>query len=100
MSALKRLLASVFAICVFVAAAVFAFYNDTPVAIGLGAWRLPPQAVSIWIMGAFLGGGSLGLLLGLRLFRGLRRGSREKKLIRQLAAARGEIERLRAGGPN
>ena len=98
MSALKRLLAGVFAIGVFVAAVVFAFYNDTPVAIGLGAWRSPPQAVSIWILGAFLGGGLLGLLLGLRLFQGLRRGSREKKLIRQLATARGEIERHRAGG--
>ncbi len=99
MSAFARLLAGAFAIGVFVAAVVFAFYNDTPVAIGLGAWRSPPQAVSIWIMGAFVAGGLLGLLLGLRLFQDLRRGSREKKLIRQLAAARGEIERLRDGGP-
>lgn len=98
MGTFTRLLAGVFAIGVFVAAVVFAFYNDTLVAIGLGAWRSPPQAVSIWILGAFLGGGLLGLLLGLRLFQGLRRGSREKKLIRQLATARGEIERHRAGG--
>ncbi|MCY4181330.1 MAG: lipopolysaccharide assembly protein LapA domain-containing protein [Gammaproteobacteria bacterium] len=98
MGTFTRLLAGVFAIGVFVAAVVFAFYNDTPVAIGLGAWRSPPQAVSIWILGAFLGGGLLGLLLGLRLFQGLRRSSREKKLIRQLATARGEIERLRAAG--
>ncbi len=97
MRTLKRLLAGIFLVCVFVAAVVFAWYNDTPVRIGIGDWRLPPQAVSIWIMGAFIAGGLLGLLLGLRLFHGLRRNSRERRLMRQLAAARQEAERLRAG---
>ena len=97
MRTLKRLLAGFFVLCVFVAAVVFAYYNDAPVAIGLGGWRLPPQAVSIWIMGAFIGGGAIGLLLGLRLFEGFRRSSRERNLIRRLDVARLEIERLRAG---
>ena len=97
MRTLKRLLAGFFVVCVFVAAVVFAWYNNTPVIIGIGDWRLPPQAVSIWIMGAFIVGGLLGLLLGLRLFHGLRRNSRERRLIRQLAAARQEAERLRGG---
>ena len=97
MRTLKRLLAGIFVICVFVAAVVFAWYNHTPVSIGIGDWRLPPRAISIWIMGAFVVGGLLGLLLGLRLFQGLRRSGRERSLTRQLAAARRETERLRAG---
>lgn len=99
MRTLKRLLAGFFVVCVFVATVAFAWYNDTPVAVGLGDWRLPPQAVSIWILGAFVIGGVLGLLLGLRLFQGFRRNSRVRKLSRQLAAARQEIERLETGGP-
>ena len=99
MRTFKRLLAGVFVVCVFVAAVVFAWYNNTPVAIGLGDWRLPPQAVSIWIMGAFIIGGALGLLLGLRLFEGFRRNSRVRKLQRQLAAANREIDQLRAAEP-
>ncbi len=97
MRTLKRLLAGFFALCVFVAAVAFSYYNDTPVAVGFGAWRLPPQAVSIWILGAFVAGGALGLLFGLRLLQGFRRNSQVRKLAGQLAAARREIERLRAG---
>lgn len=99
MRTLKRLLVRFFVVCVFVAAVAFASYNDTPVAVGLGDWRLPPQAVSIWILGAFVIGGILGLLLGLRLFHGFRGNSRVRKLSRQLAAARQEIALLKTGGP-
>ena len=88
-------MAGFFVICVFVATVAFALYNDTPVAVGVGDWRLPPQAVSIWILGAFVIGGALGLLLGLRLFQGFRRNSRVRKLSRQLADARQEIDRLK-----
>ncbi len=95
---LKRLLAGIFIVCVFVAAVAFAYHNSTPVALGIGAWRLPPQAVSIWILGAFVLGGSMGLLLGLRLFQGFRRNSRLRRLSSKLAAAQQEIEQLRAGG--
>ncbi len=95
MRTLKRLLVGFFTVCVFFAAVAFAWHNDTQVAVGLGDWRLPPQAVSIWILGAFVSGGILGLLLGLRLFQGFRRNSRVRKLSRQLAAARQEIERLK-----
>ncbi len=97
MRTFKRLLAGFFVVCVFVAAVAFAYYNETPVAIGMGDWRLPPQAISIWILGAFVSGGLLGLLLGLRLFEGFRKNNRTRKLSSQLAAARQEIERLRAG---
>lgn len=96
MRTLKRLLAGFFVVCVFVATVAFAYYNDTQVAVGLGDWRLPPQAVSIWILGAFVIGGALGLLLGLRLFQGFRRNSRMRKLSRQLTAARKEIEKLKS----
>lgn len=95
MRTLKRLLAGFFVVCVFAGAVGFAYYNDTPVTIGMGAWQLPPQAVSIWIMGAFVTGGLLGLLLGLRLFQGLRTGNRVRKLSKQLMAARQELEQLR-----
>ena len=81
---------------VFIAAVAFAHHNDTQVAVGLGAWRLPPQPVSIWILGAFVVGGALGLLLGLRLLHGFRGNSRMRKLSRQLKAARREIEKLKA----
>ena len=97
MRTLKRLLAGFFVVCVFIATVVFAYYNDTPVAVGMGEWQLPPQAVSIWIMGAFVTGGVLGLLLGLRLFQGFRTNARVRKLSRQLAAAQQELDQLRAG---
>ena len=97
MRTLKRLLAGFFVVCVFAATVAFALYNDTPVAVGIGDWRLPPQAVSIWILGAFVIGGALGLLLGLRLFQGFRRNTRVRKLSRELAAARQEIDRFKAG---
>ena len=69
MRTLKRLMAGFFVICVFVATVAFALYNDTPVAVGVGDWRLPPQAVSIWILGAFVIGGALGLCSGSDCFR-------------------------------
>ncbi len=99
MRTLKRSLAGFFVLAVFAAAVVFAYYNDAPVAVGIGAWRLPPQSVSVWILGAFVCGGTLGLLFGLRLFHGIRRDSRVRRLGRQLAAARREIDQLRAGEP-
>ncbi len=91
MNTCKRLLAGLFAVCVFIAAVAFVRYNSTPVALGLGDWQSPFQAVSVWVLGAFVCGGLLGLLAGLRVFRELRHGSRARKLARQLAAAQREI---------
>ena len=56
----------------------------------------PAQPVSIWIIGAFVVGGAIGLLLGLGFFKNLKARSEIKKLNKQLADAKQEVAQLRA----
>lgn len=82
---------------VFIVSITFSYFNTAEVSISFANWQFPAQPVSVWIIGAFVCGGMLGLLLGVGLVRNLRSRSEIKRLSRQLDQSRKEIAQLRAG---
>ena len=94
MRQLTQLLSGVFLLLVFAVSVTFTYYNSTPVAIGIGSWQLQPLPVSIWIIGAFVSGGLLGLLLGLGLFRNLKSRVEIRRLTKALMEAEDEVSSL------
>ena len=95
MRQLIQLISGVFLLLVFAASTAFAYYNSTPVTIGIGSWQLQPLPVSIWIIGAFVSGGLLGLLFGLGLFRNLKSRVEIRRLTKALMEAEEEVSNLR-----
>jgi uncharacterized integral membrane protein len=91
-----RLLTAFFLILVFLLSTSFAYFNMTPVSIAFGNWQLPAQPVFVWIIGAFVCGGTLGLLLGLRVIRDVKAQLEIRRLKKRLAAANDEVNQLRA----
>ena len=98
MRKINNLLSALFLILVFTASITFSYLNTTLVEISIGALELPPQPVSAWIIGSFVSGGIIGLLLGLGLFKNLKSKSEIRRLIKQLDDAGEEISQLRAMG--
>ena len=96
MRQLTQLLSGVFLLLVFAVSVTFTYYNSTPVVIGIGSWQLQPLPVSIWIIGAFVSGGLLGLLLGLGLFRNLKSRLEIRRLTKALMEAEEEVSNLRS----
>ena len=72
----------------------FTFYNSVPVTIGIGSWQFQPQPVSVWIIGAFVSGGLLGLLLGLGLFRNVKSRVEIRRLTKALIEAEQKVSSL------
>ena len=95
MRKITSLLSGLFLILVFTASITFAYFNSTPVSISVGAWEFPSQPVSVWIIGAFVIGGAVGLLLGLGIFRNLKSRTEIRRLNKQLADAKQEVSQLR-----
>jgi len=96
MRQLTQLLSGVFLLLVFAVSVTFTYYNSTPVTIGIGTWQLQPLPVSVWIIGAFVSGGLLGLLLGLGLFRNLKSRVEIRRLTKALTFAEEEVSNLRS----
>ncbi len=96
MRKITNLLSGLFLILVFTASITFSYFNTTPISISVGAWEFPAQPVSVWIIGAFVSGGLLGLLLGIGFFKNLKSRSEIKKLSKQLVDAKQEVSQLRA----
>lgn len=96
MRQMTQLLSGFFLLLVFAASVTFSYFNATPIAIQIGSWQLAPQPVSVWIIGAFVSGGSLGLLLGLGLFRNLKSRAEIYRLNKALKAAEQEVSQLRS----
>lgn len=96
MRRLANFLSGLFLVLVFVATVAFAQLNTVPVSVSLGGRTLPPLPVSAWIVGAFVAGGALGLLLGLRLLRRIRARAEIRRLRNRLSAAEQEVARLRS----
>ena len=96
MRQLTQLLSGVFLLLVFAASVTFTYYNSIPVTIGIGPWQLQPLPVSILIIGAFVSGGLLGLLLGLGLFRNLKSRLKIRRLTKALMEAEEEVSNLRS----
>lgn len=96
MQKLSNLLSGLFLILVFIVSITFTYFNSTPIIIRFGNWQFTELPVSVWIIGAFVSGGLLGLLLGLRFFSGLRSKSEIKRLNKKLLAAQLEVDHLRS----
>ena len=95
MRKINNLLSALFLILVFTASITFSYLNTTLVEISMGAWELPPQPVSAWIIGAFVIGGTIGLLLGMGIFKNLKSKSEIRRLRKQLDEAGQEVSQLR-----
>ncbi len=96
MRQITQLLSGFFLLLVFAASVTFSYFNSTPVGIGIGSWQLSPQPVSVWIIGAFVSGGLLGLLLGLGIFRNLKSRAEIRRLHKALNDAEFEVSQLRS----
>ena len=96
MRQLTQLLSGFFLLLVYAASVTFTYYNSIPVAIGIGSWQLQPLPVSVWIIGAFVSGGLLGLLFGLGLFRNLKSRAEIRRLTKALLEAEEEVLNLRS----
>ena len=91
MRKITKILSGLFLITVFGVSITFSYFNTVPVSIAFGNWQLSPQPVSVWIIGAFVAGGSIGLLLGLGNFRQLKSRTEIRRLRKQIKAARQEV---------
>ncbi len=96
MRQLTQLLSAFFLLLVFAVSITFSYYNSTPIAIGIGNWQMQALPVSVWIIGAFVSGGILGLLLGLGLFRNLKSRVEIRRLTKALKDAEEEVANLRS----
>lgn len=98
MRRLLRLLFLLFLLLVFVISVSFTYSNITPVQLRFAGLVFPPLPVSVLLAGAFVCGGLLGLLCGLRLFRQARAGLESRRLRRKLQDVEAEVARLRTLG--
>lgn len=95
MRQIGRLLSAFFLIIVFAISVSFSYFNSTEVVISFASWQFPPQPVSVWVIGAFVIGGSLGLMLGLGIFRNLKSRAEIRRLQKLLSVAEQEVKQLR-----
>lgn len=96
MRKLGNLFSGLFLVLVFVASITFSYFNSAPVEIAFGSIVFPAVPVSVWIVGGFVSGGLLGLLLGLGLFRQLRSRAEIRRLQKELTEAKEEVKKLRS----
>lgn len=96
MNSFVRLLAASFLILVFCTSIAFSYYNTVPVSLVFGVWQSPQLPVSIWVLSAFIAGGGLGLLLGLRFFKNLKSRVEIRRLQKEVASSNAELKRLRS----
>ena len=95
MRKIRSLLSGLFLILVFTASVVFTYFNSQPISISVGAWQFPSQPISVWIIGAFVLGGLIGLLFGLGIFKNLKLRAKNRHLNRQLDKAKKQVLLLR-----
>lgn len=99
MRKLGNFFTGLFLVLVFITSMAFGYFNSVPMAISFANWQSSPQPVSVWVIGAFVGGGLLGLLLGIGVFRNFRFRAEIKRLTKQLKQAQQEVVSLRAAPP-
>ena len=92
---LRNLLSGFFLLSVFIAAITFTYFNTESVSITFGTLVFSPLPVSAWIIGAFVFGGALGLLMGLNFLYQLKSRAELKRLNKELENARREVKKLR-----
>jgi len=84
MNRFVRFLIWLLLLLVFLASVIFSFFNTAPVPLSLGYTTLAPQPLSVWVIGAFVLGGLIGVLLGAGLFRHLRSRLEIKRLQKRV----------------
>ena len=92
---LSNLLSGFVLLSVFVAAITFTYLNTDSVTITFGTIVFEPLPVSAWIIGAFVLGSVLGLLLGLNFLSQLKLRAQLKRMSKDLENARREVKQLR-----
>lgn len=96
MNSLARLLTTAFLVLIFCSSIVFSYYNTVPISLALGVWETRELPLSAWILAAFICGGALGLLLGLRIFKNLKARAEIRRLEKEVNIANAELKRLRS----
>lgn len=95
MGLLKKLLFVLFLLALIFFGAAFSVENDAAVPLDLLFVQLPELRVSLWIVGAFIAGGGVGLLIcSLRV---LQIKAQHQGACRKLAKLEKEIAQLRSG---
>jgi|SRR5690554_2606104 len=85
MNRFVRFLIWLLLLLVFLASVIFSFFHTDPVPLSLGYTTLAPQPLSVWVIGGFVLGGLIGVLLGAGLFRHLRSKLEIKRLQKRVA---------------
>lgn len=96
MKKLSNILSGIFLVLVFIASITFTYFNTEEIGLTFGSVVFSPRPVSVWIVGAFVCGGFLGLVLGLGLFRQLKTRAEVRRLGKELEKSREEVNRLRS----
>ncbi len=96
MKKLGNMISGVVLILVFLASITFSYFNTTEIGLNFGTIELAARPVSVWIVGAFVFGGILGLVLGLRIFQQLRTRSELRRLTKELENSQQEVNKLRS----
>ena len=80
---------------VFIVTVAFTQLNSTPIAISIGFAEFSARPAAFWVVGAFVLGGLLGLLSGIRLVRNIKLQMKIRRLSKKLRYAEKELNRLR-----
>jgi uncharacterized integral membrane protein len=100
MKSVLRFLWFLLFLLVVLAGFIFTIRNPEPIALWLGL-QFGPRPLSVWLLGAFIGGGLIGLSLGLGIWRGLKtrlvlrqQRQRIEQQDKQLAQLRERVKQL------
>lgn len=96
MSKIRRFLAAIFTLAIFMCSVVFFRLNTALVELKFGPWTTPPHAVSVWVIASFLCGSILGVLLSLGLFQRLKLRFALKNARIEIESLRHDLQRLKA----
>lgn len=90
-----RFFSAMFLLAVFFFTVMFVQLNPAPVSISFGFLQIAEYPVSVWIIGAFVFGGLVGLVLGYNWFRTFKSRLEIKNLTKKLVHANQMIKELR-----
>lgn len=94
MKSFSRFLLYLFLVLVVLSGTVFTLKNLTPVSVWLIA-EFRPMPLAVWMMGAFICGGLLGLLLGYGLWNRFRTSMQMRQLQHRLQSREQELAKLK-----
>jgi len=93
---IKRIILFLVLLCVLLVGILFAIHNTTPVTIDLIFLTLPQASLSLWLLGAFVIGGVLGVVLSSFIIFSLK--AKIHFLKRNIQSAKSELDKLKTSG--